>query len=171
MTKLSKTPADKKIDFLAAYQSLGGTVGLIFMGYLFFNTDESIEYYLLAVVPGVLFYLFSFMAGLFLFQRKTYALKLSLINQLLQVFGFSFFGYGVEYVAGISFDIFIRYTDGLEITPSLGLSNWHFLFNNDTGIRELSINIVAAFLVFYILKLRKEYTTKRLTDEISTIGV
>jgi hypothetical protein len=170
MTKTSKNPIDKKLDFLSGYQMLGGLIGLIFMGYLFFNLDEINLFYILILGLGTLFYLFSFMSGLFLFQRKTYGLKLSFINQLLQIIGFSFLGYGFEYVAGISFDIFIRNTDGLDVTSSFGLSNWHILINNDTGIQDFSINIVAVFLVFFILRLRKEYNTERSKNEILNIG-
>jgi hypothetical protein len=170
MTKTSKSAFDKKLDFVSGYQIVGGLIGLAFMVYLFFNLSEINLFYILISGLGILLYLFSFMSGLFLFQRKTYGIKLSFINQVLQVVGFSFFGYGFEYVAGISFDIFIRYTDGLDITSNIGLSNWHFLVNNDTGIREISINVVAVFFVFFILRLRKEFIVETSSDEISAIG-
>ena len=110
------------------------------------------------------------MSGLFLYQRKTYGLRLSLINQILQIVGFSLGGFGFEYVAGLSFDFFIKYTDGIDITSNVGLSNWHILINNDTGIQEISINIVAMFLAFFILRLRKEYNLESPLNEISDIG-
>jgi uncharacterized membrane protein (UPF0136 family) len=149
---------------------VGGIVGLAWEVYLFINSDEINLSIIFVLVPGILFYLFSFIAGLLLFLRKSYGLKLSLFNQALQVIGFSMMGYGFEYVSGISFDIFIRYTDGLDIESNIGLSNWHILINNDTGIMELSINIVAVVLVIFILRLMKECRLERSVNEISGIG-
>jgi uncharacterized membrane protein (UPF0136 family) len=149
---------------------VGGIVGLAWEVYLFINSDEINLSIIFVLVPGILFYLFSFIAGLLLFLRKSYGLKLSLLNQALQVIGFSMLGYGFEYVSGISFDIFIRYTDGLDIESNIGLSNWHMLINNDTGIMELSINIVAVVLVIFILRLMKECRLERSVNEISGIG-
>jgi uncharacterized membrane protein (UPF0136 family) len=170
MKKTSTTPTDTKFNFLSRYQMVGGIVGLAWEVYLFINSDEINLSIIFVLVPGILFYLFSFIAGLLLFLRKSYGLKLSLFNQALQVIGFSMMGYGFEYVSGISFDIFIRYTDGLDIESNIGLSNWHILINNDTGIMELSINIVAVVLVIFILRLMKECRLERSVNEISGIG-
>jgi len=170
MTKTFKNPIGKKLDFLSGYQMVGGIIGLIFMTYLFFNLDEVNLLYILILGFGIVFYLFSFMTGLFLFQRKTYGLKLSLINQILQVIGFSFLGYAFEFVAGISFDVFFRFTNGFDVGSNIGLSNWHILINNDAGVQEFSINLVAVFLVLFILKLFKDCKTESSTNEIGTIG-
>ena len=170
MADTSKNNIDKKLDFFSGYQMLGGLVGLAFIAYIFLKLDEINLDYILLLGPGILIYVFSFMSGLFLYQRKTYGLRLSLINQILQIVGFSLGGFGFEYVAGLSFDFFIKYTDGIDITSNVGLSNWHILINNDTGIQEISINIVAIFLAFFILRLRKEYNLESPLNEISDIG-
>jgi len=170
MAETSKNPLDKKLDFLSGYQMVGGIIGLIFMVYSFFSLDEINPFYFLLLGAGTLLYVFSFISGLFLFQRRSYGLKSSLINQILQIIGFSFMGYGFEYVAGISFDIFVRYTDGLNISSNVGLSNWHILINNNTGIVEFTINVVAVFLVLFIIGLKKQYNKEISTNEVSAIG-
>ena len=170
MTNTSKTNIDKKLDFLSGYQMLGGLIGVAFIAYVFIKSDEITPLLVLILGLGILLYVFSFISGLSLFQKKTYGLKLSLVNQVLQIIGFSAGGFGFEYVAGFSFDFFLSYTDGIDLTSNFGLSNWHILINNDTGVREISFNIVAMALTIYILSLRKIHREESLTTEISNIG-
>ncbi len=161
MNNTLKNTTAKKNDFISGYQMIGGLIGLAFMFAIFFNVEEINNSYIFILGLGFLFYIFSFIAGLFLFQGKTYALKISLINQILQIFGFSFWGYGFEYVAGVSFDFFIKYTDSLDFTINIGLSNWHILLNNDTGIEQVSINMVALVLAIFIVRLQKQNNVEK----------
>lgn len=170
MTAISKNSNGRKLDFLSIYQMFGGLIGIVFLIYLFFQIDEINVAYIFVLGFGFVLYIFSFAAGLFLFQRKPYGLKFSLLNQLLQIIGFSFWGFGFEYVAGLSFSVFLKYTDSFDFTTTFGLSNWHILINGDSQIREISINLVALFLVFVILKRQKEYNMEKLSNEISNLG-
>jgi hypothetical protein len=170
MKEISKNTTDKKLDFISGYQMLGGLTGIAFIVYMIFNIDEINWAHILTVILGVLLYTFSFISGLFLYQRKKNAIKLSLLNQIFQIIGFSFWGFGFEYVSGLSFDLFIRNTDGIDFSLNFGLSNWHMLINKDTGIQEISINLIALYFLFYISRLRKEYTQEILSDQVSNIG-
>ncbi len=169
---MSKDPLkaiDKEINFLAGYQIVGGLIGVILVIYTFTTLEEANFYYLAIITFGLLLYVFSFLCGVFVFQRKTIGLRISLINQALQVIGFSLFGYGFEFVAGISYDIFIDYNDGLDISTSLGISNWHLLLNNDTGIIQGSINVIAISMVIFIVHLKKRQRKEVASVELHDI--
>ncbi len=169
-TQMKENSIDKKLDFLSGYQMLGGIIGIVFIVFAVFKTEDLNFGNISILALGILFYTFSFIAGLFLYQRKTNGIKLSLLNQLFQVIGFSYLGYGFEYVAGLSIDVFLKNIEGLDISVFFGLSNWHILINNDTGIQEISFNLVAIFLLIYTLTLRKEYTLSNSENQISNIG-
>lgn len=170
MTDISKNLNGRKLDLLSIYQMFGGIIGIVILIYLLFQLDEINVAYIFVLGIGFTLYIFSFAAGLFLFQRKPYGLKFSLLNQLLQVIGFSFWGFGIEYVAGLSFSVFLKYTDSFDFTTTLGLSNWHILINGDGQIREISINLVALFLVFVILKRKRKDNMEKISNEISNLG-
>lgn len=170
MTKPVATSIDKKIDFLSGYQIVGGLIGIFLTLYWFYNADEVKSAFYLLIILQLLMYLFSFTCGVLLFKGNNYAIRLSLINQMLQIVGFSCLGYGFEYVAGASFDVFIGYTDGITCTSGFGLSNWHLLINNDTGIKEISINFIAVSFVWYILKLKSKLKLENSDSEIAAIG-
>lgn len=170
MNETSIKAINKEVNFLAGYQIVGGIIGVGLIIYVLTNLEEVSVYYITIMVFGLLLYIFSFLAGIFVFLRKSFSLKISLINQALQVIGFSLFGYGFEFVAGISYDVFFDYNDGLDITTSLGFCNWHFLVNNDTGIMQVSINIIAIAMLFFILYLRKKYRKMLANIEATNIG-
>lgn len=161
---------NKEVNFLAGYQIVGGLIGVVLITYMMAPLEEINFYYISIMTFGLLLYVFSFLCGLFVFLRKSFSLKISLINQALQVIGFSLFGYGFEFVAGASFDIFFDYNDGLDITTSLGFCNWHLLLNNDTGVIQVSINIVAIAMIIFILYLRKQYVKMLANIEANDIG-
>lgn len=170
MRNVSKISIDKKLEFLSGYQLLGGLIGLTIIVYAFFTLEDMTLAHILILGSGILCFAYSFICGLFLFQRKIYALKLSLINQVLQIIGFTFWGYGFEYVAGVSFDVLIQDTQDSSFNLNFGLSNWHIRINTDIGINEVSINIIAILLVLFIARLQKEYELENLNMEVDNIG-
>lgn len=142
-----------KFDIIAAYQIIGGLVGLVLASLSIYNSSGNSSILLLIAVG---FYAFSIFCGILLFINREFGLKYSLINQLLQLFNFSFAGYAFEYISGISLSVGIDFSNSFNFNPSIGISTWHILINQDTGIKEANLNLVALLCVFFIQGLKEK---------------
>ena len=166
MKTKSSEALDTRLYSLALYQIIGGLVGLFFMVRIFLSL-ESVESLLVAfLVAGIALYCFSVYCGVYLFIKKDYGLRVSLLNQFLQLVSFSIAGYAFEYVSGLSITIDIDFTNLFNVGFSGGLSNWHLLFNGDASINFIRLNIFALLLIVFISRLRKKIQIEQLENEM-----
>ena len=113
-----------------------------------------IEQYLL-IFFGVLLYLFSILCGLVLLKDQKKGLKISVVNQILQIINFSILGYAFKYISGLYISFGVDLTN-FNLELDFGLSSWQFLFNVQSTTCQLYINILPLFLLHYIYKLIKQ---------------
>jgi hypothetical protein len=103
-----------RIKFLAIYQIAGGIIGFLLVGWFFLQFGSISGIYLFA--PLIAFFLFgySIYCGVILLQKKESGIRLSLISQWLQLFGFIFFGYGFKFASGVFISIGIDLSREVE---------------------------------------------------------
>lgn len=155
-TTLNKIVANKYIAWgLGVYQVLAGIFGF----YLVFQQPFMHilrNFLIFAVIMGL--FLFSIISGLYLFgKRQNKGVKLSFINQVLQLFQFSILGFGFYYVAGCYLGIGFTDTPEMQFLFRDSLFRSSCFINFKTGNYEISIvlNLVALLLVVYLSRLKK----------------
>lgn len=106
----------------------------------------------IGLFAGALF-IFSIVCGRVLLQNPKRGLKLSLINQILQVLYFSYENYGFQYVSGLRVGIGMDMVAGWLFKFRLALSSFHINLGTDLDQKFIGINLLALFLIFWIERL------------------
>jgi hypothetical protein len=146
-----------KIKGLAIYQIAGGIIGI---GLTIWSIAQAVT------ITGLLILFFVLAAGLYsfpiycgrqlLFGKIKSGLKLSIINQVLQVINFAVLGFAFKFVAGIILSIGIDYTNNFNFTFNFSLSEFQFNINSGKELITIGFNVVAIYLVYLIDKLQQE---------------
>ncbi|MCX2739317.1 hypothetical protein [Pontibacter anaerobius] len=142
---------------MAIYQILGGLLGLVLTILVMLNGDITVTQQVLrmGVFAGLL-YVFSILCGRVLFRNRKRGLRLSLVNQVLQVLYFSFGSISFQYVAGLRVGIGMDLVGSWIFKFRIALSSFHFSIETDLGQKYIGINLVALFLIFWIERLQEK---------------
>jgi hypothetical protein len=92
-------------------------------------------------------------------------LRLSTINQALQIFSFAILGFAFNFVAGLCIGIGLDYTDDFKFDFSFTLSNFQVSINKDEEIITLGFNFVAVFVIQYISRIKDEIESYQLLQK------
>jgi hypothetical protein len=177
MDRRLPTKIKSKLERLAYYQIAGGTIGFIMVIWLIAQT---------ITITGLIILLFIFAGGLHSFSiycgrlllKNDYdlGLKLSTINQALQIFSFALFGFAFKFVAGLCIGIGIDYTNDLNFKFSFSLSDFQVSINQDEELITLGFNFLSVFLIQHIIRIKDEIDdnnlllSPKIDTEILTIG-
>ena len=154
------------IRVLSWYQMLGGIIGVFLIIWILISVHLLfVEQYFLIIFVALL-YLFSILCGLLLLKNEKKGLKISVVNQILQIISFSILGYAFKYISGLYISFGVDLTN-FSVGLYFGTSSWQLLINMETTTCELYINIIPLFLLNYIFKLKKQNSN----DEDSFIEV
>lgn len=146
-----------KIKGLAIYQIAGGIIGIGLTIWLMAQTVTITGLVILMFILAAGLYSFSIYCGQQLLKGKIKSgLKLSTINQALQVINFAVWGFAFKFIAGLILSIGIDYTNDLKFTFNFSLSEFQFFINSNKGLVNVGINLVAIYLVYLIDKLQQE---------------
>jgi hypothetical protein len=165
-----------KLERLAYYQIAGGTIGILLTIWLITQTVTITGLVILIFGLAVGLYSFSIYCGrLLLKDEYDIGLKLSTLNQALQIFSFALFGYAVKFVAGLCLGIGIDYTNNFKFDFNLSLSAFQISINTDDELITLGFNFIAVFAIQYIIRIIDEIEDLKLLQtpndaEILTIG-
>jgi hypothetical protein len=167
----AQTEKNKK-DFykLGIYQIVGGAVGFLMILWSFVNAVDFNWISLIICIIIFLFFSFSIFCGLYCIKQKEIALRLSFINQFIQVFGFALLGFSFKYIAGFYFNIGINFSDDFNFTTSLGISKFDFTINKEPERLEVDINIVAIVILNWIGKIKAKVKAANETAQVASIG-
>jgi hypothetical protein len=158
-----------KLTALAYYQIIGGVIGLGLLFWLIFNLTTFSSLLLLVLVPGFFLFLFSILSGILLIKKKNTALQLSLINQYLQLFSFSYLGYAYMYSSGFYFSIGLDITNSMTFLFNFGVSSWTLNINTDTPTIAVNLNLIALYLIIVLMKLKKQLQFEEVKKEIENL--
>lgn len=146
------------IKFLGVYQIAGGIVGIILIAYDFvFIAEIPTNEYYLSPLALVLFGFSIYSGNLLLALKYSEGLKFSLINQIIQTIGFSIAGIMYVFGSGVFLSIGLDLTDDLMVEFLLWTSNIEIGVLGDKSQLMVSFNVVAIYLVFRVLNLRKQH--------------
>ena len=152
----------RRFAFLGIYQIAGGIVGLLLVTWYFIQVNVFSGIYLWAPLLAFPFFGYSIYCGILLLQKKESGLRLSFVNQCLQLFGFVFFGYGFKYVSGVFLAVGIDLTNSVEFGLNFGISTWQININSEDTSFLINFNLVALYLVIFITKLQRRIETERM---------
>lgn len=158
-----------KINILAAYQILGGVSGLGFTLYLITTLPNIPALLFVVLAVPLILYSHSIIAGILILKKPLLGLKHSRINQVLQIFNFSFFGYTFQYISGLYFSIGIDITSSLEFKFNIGTSTWQIAIGSENIVSVFNFNLVALFLIIFIERQIKRIKNKS-SVELTAIG-
>ena len=145
-----------KLSIFGYYQILGGIIGLGLLIWLLLNLTSFYSLLLIIIVPAFILFSFSIYCGILLLKKPKVGIKLSLINQCLQLFSFSLGGYTYLYFSGLYFTVGLDLTESMNFLFNFGVSSWTLNINTNSPAIELKFNLVAFYLVIAIQKLRKQ---------------
>jgi hypothetical protein len=151
-----------RINILAYYQIVGGAIVIIFLVWMVATTFpiQGLNI-LLYLFMAVLFGLSIWSGWLLIEKRIEVGLTLSKINQILQIFGIAFGGFAYEYVAGIGLSPGINLQEGATFTFNFSFSKFELYFNSSKDFARVEFNLVALYLVYFIMKLQKNLAIRK----------
>lgn len=157
MENILNNDIKSKIKGLAIYQIAGGIIGIGLTIWLIAQTVTITGLAILIFILAAGLYSFSIYCGQQLLIGKIKSgLKLSTINQALQVINFAVLGFAFKFVAGLIMSIGIDYTNDLNLTFNFSLSEFQFNINSDKELVTVGFNIAAIYLIYLIDKLQQE---------------
>ncbi|MFI5406230.1 MAG: hypothetical protein ACHQ1D_06920 [Nitrososphaerales archaeon] len=159
-----------KLKALGLYQIAGGVIGLGLTVWVISGLTTTTLTVIVLLFIAIALYAYSVYCGTLLLKQNVTGLKPSLINQYLQLIGVSFFGFGFQYISGVSVLVGLDLTDSFLITFNLGISQWQITINDHSKLVTFNFNLVALFLILFIEKLKKEIRKDQLERQIRSIG-
>jgi hypothetical protein len=145
----------KKIKWLSFYQIAGGLIGVGLVIWLIAQQESlsGIMLIILGLVMGL--YAFSAYCGWLLRKGETdRGLKLSTINQAVQVLSFTVLGITYKFAAGVMLVISFKYSQSVNLGLKFEFSTFQINVLPSDGYVMVSVNIFAIWLLYYIDKLK-----------------
>lgn len=169
MNDLKSKKTISRLKGLGIYQIIGGAIGVLLIFWGFLNNNQVNGPLVMIYLFMVLFFGYSIICGVMCLRTNNNSLKLSLINQILQVIGFAMAGFAFQYAAGIYLTVGLDLTESFNFTFGVGLSKINFNFNNEPQRLEVNFNFIALGLIIFIertKKLVKEEQDKNLISSL-----
>ncbi len=145
-----------RLRYIGLYQIIGGIVGLL-TGYTLMTGTDRFKNIAIVAVAGAVFFSFSITCGWLILIHHRKALLLSTINQGLQIFMIGFSSFLFKYCSGIYITLGVDVLNN-KVESGIGLSLFH-LFINSGEHGEVSVNIIAALLLAFLLRLQEDKPT------------
>ena len=158
-----------RLNGLGIYQLLGGLSGAFFtLNYIYQLQLSALLLILYLIILA--FFSYGIFCGILCFKVHKSALNFSLVNQFLQLLGFTIFGFQFRYIAGVSITAGISLTESLVWLFNAGISNFAFYFNMEPGSFQIDINIIALAIIIWIEKIKKKASAEIELEKIASIG-
>lgn len=146
---------NKKINFVAFYQIVGGAIGVLLTFWVLLNLQSGGFLFLLGTMG---LYSYSMYCGKLLIDGKIKeGLRHSTINQVTQVINFAIAGYAFKFISGINLTIGIDYTTELHFFYNYSLSQFQINLNSHKELVTVGLNLVALSMIFLIGNLMIEH--------------
>ncbi len=170
MEELFSTKIKSSLTKLGIYQTAGGTLGILIIIWSIYNSISITGVSVLIYLSMSFFFAYSIFCGILCIKKNRDALIHSLINQMLQVFGFAVMGYALKYIAGFYLTIGLDLTDSLQFTSGTGISKFAFNINNEKERLEIDVNLIALGIVYWIDRLKQKVKSEEIIRKTSSIG-
>lgn len=157
----------EKLKYIGWYQILGGLLGNGLIIWTILTNQVLSNGQVLAILGAILLFSFSIYSGILLSKYMKGGIKLSLIDQLLQIINFSLLGYSYSYFSGLNFSVGVDYTNDLLLKAEYTFSGFRFSTNEGEEQICLLINIVPIIIIGMLNKLNSE--TEELQEQESIV--
>lgn len=155
---------------LGLYQIGGGAMGILLILWSIYNSPLPIGLTLAFYLFIPLFFGYSIFCGILCLETKENALRHSLTNQILQVVGFVMMGFTFKYATGFYFTVGFDLTESIKYNFDLGILEFKFKFINEKDRIEISFNLIAFALIFWIDRLMKKVEAESAIRRAASIG-
>ncbi|SRR5260221_608688 len=159
-----------QFNILGIYQIGGGIIGLGLVVWLSSGLRAITLLLVIILLVAIALYSYSIYCGILLLRKNIFGVRLSLVNQFLQLFSLSIFGFTFQYTSGAFFSVGFDLTNSFLFTFNLGISQWQLTINDNKELLIVNFNIVALFLILFIERLRKEIQKEQVKRRIASIG-
>ncbi|MDB5134157.1 MAG: hypothetical protein JWP37_760 [Mucilaginibacter sp.] len=145
-----------RLRVLTWYQIIGGILGILVTIWIAAKLEQIRWVILLVVLFAMCLYVFSIYAGrLLLTDKYLTGLKLSIINQAMQILQFAVMGYAFLYASGLMLAIGITTSEGFTFTCNFELASmWKISIATSEREFSLAINLVAIYFLYFTEKLQ-----------------
>jgi hypothetical protein len=161
--KLRIKNTDFTLRIISWIQIVGGISGLLLICYLLLQTDIINGAVLLIFLIGLSLFIFSIYSGNALLSNfdKKKGIILTLINQTLQLFQWSMFGYGFSYSSGAELLIGIK---GLSLDFNFGIivSTYSMAIKTSNEF-FIKINIISVLVIIVLIDIYRKIREKENT--------
>jgi hypothetical protein len=158
------------LQIISWLQIVGGVTGLGLVAYLMLQTGTINGGLLLIFLVGLALFSYSIYSGkrLLTDNDKRTGIILSIINQVMQIFQWTMFGYGLTYSSGAEIALGIQ---GLEFKFNFAalISSFNMSINTDDEF-FIKINLIAVLLIFVLVDILNEMKDTR-GEEIETLEI
>ncbi|MDQ2180192.1 hypothetical protein [Marinifilum sp. D714] len=154
------------LKIIGIYQILGGIFGLCISGWLLMRTGQINGPILLIFLVAIGLYLFSIQSGNLILQKNRVkrGIIYSMIHHAIQVIAISTGEYKYEYYSGAKGTIGFEFTKGFEFNFGIGLSEFNFTINSDSGELFLFVNIFAIIVLIVLNDIYKDLFSIKTND-------
>jgi len=138
------------------FQIIGGITGLVLIGNLLLTTGTLNGPLLLIYLIGIGLFMFSLYAGKTLINpiSRPDGLIFSFINQTLQLFQWSLFGYGLTYSSGALISVGFK-NFSVSFDFSIFISSFEMYINSSHEF-YFKINLIAVFLIILLCYIKNK---------------
>jgi hypothetical protein len=154
---------------LGYYQIIGGLIGLGLLISLLTTISFFDALFLTIIISAFILFSFSIYCGGLLIAKKELGIRLSIINQFLQVISFSYAGYSYQYFSGIGFSLGIDFTESFNFIFYLGFSSWKLNINTNSILTTIEINLVAILILNNLFSLQKRIQVEKNKSSIESM--
>jgi hypothetical protein len=148
------------LSVLGYYQMTGGIIGSLLLIWSLLTLSSFNIIVLVIFVSALLLFLFSMYCGYLLIRQDMKGIRLSIINQFLQLFSFAIGGYAYQYASGLYLTAGLDMTDSFNFIFGFGASSWKLNINTDSPAILVDFNLAALCIIFVLDNLKK-----RIKDE------
>ena len=152
-----------RLRILAWYQIAGGIGGLAVTFWLIFRIGQVNSLMILIILFALGLYAFSIYSGwLLLTDRRNKGLRLTIINQALQVFQFAMLGYGFLYASGLMLTLGIKVDNGFNFDFNFALtSTWNISVASSEKVFSIALNLVAIYFIYFTARLKLRFDKEK----------
>lgn len=145
---MTKRGQVNSLNIISWIQIIGGIVGLISIFTSLSQTGQINGPLFLIYQTAIALFCFSIYAGRALLYKDKRGIRLSIINQVFQLFQLCLFGYGWAYSSGLQLTFGFK---GTSFDVNVSFSSFYMYFNSNHEF-IFSINVIAVFVLIVLWK-------------------
>ncbi len=113
------------------------------------------------IIPGLLLFSFSIYVGWQTYVQSNYFIRLTIINQSIQLLGIYIGNYGFEYISGVAIGFTVDLTNQLLLGVNFHLSTLNYKLNLSPEKYFFSFNFIAIYIIYLVEKIKTDISKSK----------